>query len=83
MITSDTHKTIGQLIQAEVERQAEIERMAQEEADATIKAYNAETGEIIENEPLESDDHQIHILEHTRFLIADDSKNLEKSERET
>lgn len=33
-------------------------------------------------EPLEIDDHQIHILEHTRFLIADDSKNLEKSERE-
>lgn len=41
---------------AEVERQAEIERMAQEEANATIKAYNAETGEIIENEPLESDE---------------------------
>lgn len=41
---------------AEAERQAEIERMAQEEANATIKAYNAETGEIIENEPLESDE---------------------------
>lgn len=41
---------------AEVERQAEIERMAQEEVNATIKAYNAETGEIIENEPLESDE---------------------------
>lgn len=41
---------------AEAERQAEIERLAQEEANATIKAYNAETGEIIENEPLESDE---------------------------
>ena len=41
---------------AEVERQAEIERMAQEEANANIKAFNAETGEIIENEPLESDE---------------------------
>ena len=41
---------------AEAERQAEIERMAQEEANANIKAFNAETGEIIENEPLESDE---------------------------
>ena len=34
------------------------------------------------SDPLEIDDHNIHILEHTRFLICDDSKNLTESERE-
>ena len=36
---------------AEEERKAEIERMAKEQAEASIKAYDAETGEVIENEP--------------------------------
>ena len=36
---------------AEEERKAEIERIAKEQADASIKAYDAETGEVIENEP--------------------------------
>ena len=31
---------------AEAERKAEIERLAQENANAQIKAYNAETGEV-------------------------------------
>lgn len=35
---------------AEAERKAEIERMAQENADAQIKAYNAETGEVLESD---------------------------------
>lgn len=35
---------------AEEERKAEIERMAKEQAEASIKAYDAETGEVIENE---------------------------------
>lgn len=39
---------------AEAERKAEIERMAQEQANENIKAIDAETGEIIENEPSES-----------------------------
>ncbi|GGE26478.1 DUF1351 domain-containing protein [Streptococcus himalayensis] len=38
---------------AEAERKAEIERMAQEQANANIKAIDAETGEIIENSPSE------------------------------
>jgi hypothetical protein len=33
---------------AEAERKAEIERLAQENANSQIKAYNAETGEILE-----------------------------------
>lgn len=36
---------------AEEERKAEIERMAKEQAEASIKAYDAETGEVIEDEP--------------------------------
>ena len=36
---------------AEAERKAEIERMAREQAEASIKAYDAETGEVIEDEP--------------------------------
>lgn len=36
---------------AEAERKAEIERMAKEQAEASIKAYDAETGEVIEEEP--------------------------------
>lgn len=36
---------------AQAERKAEIERMAKEQAEASIKAYDAETGEVIENEP--------------------------------
>lgn len=36
---------------AEEERKAEIERMAKEQAEANIKAYDAETGEVIEDEP--------------------------------
>lgn len=36
---------------AEEERKAEIERIAKEQAEASIKAYDAETGEVIENEP--------------------------------
>lgn len=36
--------------QAEEERRAEIDRIAKEQAEATIKAYDAETGEVIENE---------------------------------
>lgn len=36
---------------AEEERKAEIERMAKEQAEASIKAYDAETGEVIEEEP--------------------------------
>ena len=35
---------------AEAERKAEIERIAKEQAETSIKAYNAETGEVI-NEP--------------------------------
>ena len=35
---------------AEEERNAEIDRIAKEQAEATIKAYDAETGEVIENE---------------------------------
>lgn len=36
---------------AEAERKTEIERMAREQAEASIKAYDAETGEVIEDEP--------------------------------
>lgn len=36
---------------AEAERKAEIERIAKEQAEASIKAYDAETGEVIEDEP--------------------------------
>ena len=36
---------------AEAERKAEIERIVKEQAEASIKAYNAETGEVIEEEP--------------------------------
>lgn len=36
---------------AEEERKAEIERIAKEQAEASIKAYDTETGEVIENEP--------------------------------
>lgn len=36
---------------AEEERKAEIERMAKEQAEASIKAYDAETGEVIEDKP--------------------------------
>ncbi|MGT2812919.1 DUF1351 domain-containing protein [Streptococcus minor] len=39
---------------AEAERKAEIERLAKEQANENIKAVDAETGEIIENEPFES-----------------------------
>lgn len=35
---------------AEEERKAEIERIAKEQSEASIKAYDAETGEVIENE---------------------------------
>lgn len=35
---------------AEAERKAEIERLAQETANAQIKAYNAETGEVLESD---------------------------------
>ncbi len=35
---------------AEEERKAKIDRIAKEQAEATIKAYDAETGEVIENE---------------------------------
>ena len=37
--------------QAEAERKAEIERIARENANANIKAIDAETGEILEDEP--------------------------------
>lgn len=37
---------------AEAERKAEIERMARENANANIKAIDAETGEILEDEPI-------------------------------
>lgn len=40
---------------AEADRKAEIERMAQEQANENIKAIDTETGEIIENEPSETD----------------------------
>lgn len=36
---------------AEAERKAEIERIAKEQAEASIKAYDAETGEVIEDKP--------------------------------
>lgn len=36
---------------AKAERKAEIERLAQEQANANIKAIDAETGEILEDEP--------------------------------
>lgn len=36
---------------AEEERKVEIERMAKEQAEASIKAYDVETGEVIEDEP--------------------------------
>lgn len=35
---------------AEAERKAEIERLAQENANAQIKAYNADTGEVLESD---------------------------------
>ena len=35
---------------AEAERKAEIERLAQENANTQIKAYNAETGEVLESD---------------------------------
>lgn len=41
---------------AEAERKAEIERIAKEQADASIKAYDAETGEVIEDEPKPASD---------------------------
>ncbi|MDU6600362.1 MAG: DUF1351 domain-containing protein [Streptococcus anginosus] len=37
---------------AEAERKAEIERIAKENANAQIKAFNADTGEILENDPI-------------------------------
>ncbi|GAA0057902.1 DUF1351 domain-containing protein [Streptococcus canis] len=37
---------------AEAERKAEIERMAKENANAQIKAYDADTGEILESAPI-------------------------------
>lgn len=37
---------------AEAERKAEIERLAQEQANANIKAIDAETGEILEDRPI-------------------------------
>ncbi|MFP7775719.1 DUF1351 domain-containing protein [Streptococcus dysgalactiae] len=37
---------------AEAERKAEIERMAKENAKAQIKAYDADTGEILESDPI-------------------------------
>ncbi|WP_017767699.1 DUF1351 domain-containing protein [Streptococcus agalactiae] len=37
---------------AEAERKAEIERMAQEQANSNIKAYDADTGEILESAPI-------------------------------
>ncbi|WP_447584368.1 DUF1351 domain-containing protein [Streptococcus pasteurianus] len=40
---------------AEAERKAEIERLAQENADAQIKAYNAETGEVLESDAIISE----------------------------
>ena len=39
---------------AEEERKAEIERIAKENANAQIKAFNADTGEILEPEPSEN-----------------------------
>ena len=36
---------------AEAERKAEIERIAKEQAETSIKAYDAETGEVIEDKP--------------------------------
>ncbi len=40
---------------AEAERKAEIERLAQENANAQIKAYNAETGEVLESDVIISE----------------------------
>lgn len=37
---------------AEEERKAEIERIAKEKANAQIKAFNADTGEILESDPI-------------------------------
>ena len=37
---------------AEEERKAEIERIAKENANAQIKAFNADTGEILESDPI-------------------------------
>lgn len=37
-------------VKAEAERKSEIERLAQENANAQIKAYNAETGEVLESD---------------------------------
>lgn len=37
---------------AEEERKAEIKRIAKENANAQIKAFNADTGEILENDPI-------------------------------
>ena len=37
---------------AEAERRAEIERIAKENANAQIKAYDADTGEILESDPI-------------------------------
>lgn len=37
---------------AEAERKAEIERLAQEQANENIKAINADTGEILESDPI-------------------------------
>ncbi|MDO4205812.1 MAG: DUF1351 domain-containing protein, partial [Streptococcus gallolyticus] len=40
---------------AEAERKAEIERLVQENANAQIKAYNAETGEVLESDVIISE----------------------------
>lgn len=39
-------------VKAEEERKAEIERIAKENANAQIKAFNADTGEILESDPI-------------------------------
>lgn len=54
---------------AELERQKEIERLANEQAESQIKAYNAETGEIIENSP-----EQDETAQAVEELLASDEK---------
>lgn len=46
------------------------------------KRADKENLEIIEEDPSEIDNHQIHIDEHTKYLISDESKNITDDQRQ-
>ncbi|WP_436801866.1 DUF1351 domain-containing protein [Streptococcus dysgalactiae] len=58
---------------AEAERRAEIERIAKENANAQIKAYDADTGEILESDPI-TPEPQNTAPEVTKFESSDPIK---------